>query len=193
MKTTTSYTDIVLNAFKSVQAWRTTTLLLLGAVVFETLFIGWLASQRTVILIPQHMPNIKAPISLQLGEPFSPDYLSAIGRGDIFALLNWTPENIEGQYGLFLGRLSSGLHDAQKEVLLTEAKMHKENGLTQSFYVTRSFVKDALVTFSGVLVRSSGGKEVFRGPATYAIQYTNAGNSLLLITAVTQPSAAPSP
>ena len=184
----TTYTDIVLNAFKSVRAWRTVALVLLGAVLFESLFIGWLASQRTVILIPQHLPNLKAPVTLQLGEPFSPDYLTAVARGDAFALLNWTPENIEIQYGLFLGRLTPGLHDAQRESLLNEVKTHKDEGLTQSFYVTRSFVKGANVTVSGVLVRASGGKEIFRGPATYEFAYTNAGNSLLLIAGVTQPT-----
>lgn len=184
----TSYTDIVLNAFKSVQAWRSVALVLLGVVIFETLFIAWLASQRTVILIPQHLPNLKSPVTLQLGEPFSPDYLTAVARGDAFALLNWTPENIETQYGLFLSRLTPGLHDAQRESLLNEVKTHKDEGLTQSFYVTRSFVKGANVTVSGVLVRASGGKEIFRGPAIYEFAYTNAGNSLLLISGVTQPT-----
>ena len=185
----TSYTDVVLNAFKSIQAWRSVALILLGAVLIETAFIAWLANQRTVILIPQHLPNLKAPVTLQLGEPFSPDYLTAVARGDAFALLSWTPDNIEAQYGLFLGRLSPGLHSAQHTSLLNEAKLHKEEGLTQSFYVTRSFVKGAQVTISGVLVRSAGGKEIFRGPASYEFAYTNAGNSLLLISGVTQPNS----
>lgn len=183
-----SYPDVIINAFKSVQAWKSLSLVLMGALLFETAAIGWLASQRTVVLIPQNLPGGKAGVTLNLGEPFSPDYLTAVAKGDVFSLLNWTPESIEQQYGLFISRLTTSLHDAQREVLLAESKLHRDEGLTQSFYVTRTFVKGAEVTLYGTLVRATGGREIFRGPAGYTLNYTNVGNGLLQVAGVTQAS-----
>lgn len=187
----TPYPDIILNAFKSVQAWKSLSMVLIGVLLFETIALAWMASSRTVLLIPQGLSNAKAPVELSLGEPFSPDYLTQVAKGDLFALLNWTPENIDSQYGLFVSRLSPAMHNAQREILLGEAKQHKEEGLTQSFHVTRNFVKGASVTLHGVLVRHVGGKEIFRGPAVYQVTYANAGNGLLLVAGVAQPSDKP--
>lgn len=184
-----SYPDVILNAFKSVQAWKSLSLVLMGILIFETVALGWMSSQRTVILIPQSLSNAKAPVTLSLGEPFSPDYLTGVAKGDLYALLNWTPDSIDQQYGLFVARLAPALLDSQREVLLNEAKQHREEGLTQSFYVTRSFVKGASVALHGILVRSAGGREVFRGPAAYELTYLNAGNGLLLVAGVAQPQA----
>lgn len=189
MKSNSSYPDVVLNAFKSVQAWKSLSLVLIGVLIFETVALGWLAGQRSVILVPQSLPQNKAEIELNLGEPFSPDYLTAVAKGDAYALLNWTPESIESQYALFLSRLTPGLNGVQKTSLLEESKTHKDEGLTQSFYVTSSKVKGPSVRLTGILVRSVGGLEVFRGPANYEFNYTNAGNGMLLVSGVSQPKS----
>lgn len=162
-------------------------MVLIGVLIFETLALGWLSGQRTVLLIPQHLASANGEIAVNLAEPFSPDYITGVARGDISALLNWTPDSIEAQYGLFIGRLTPQLHSVEKENLLNEAKQHKEEGLTQSFYVTKTFVKGSTVELDGILVRAASGREVFRAPATYEISYTNAGNGMLLISGVTQP------
>lgn len=185
----TSYPDVIVNAFKSVQAWKSLSLVLLGALFFETLMLGWVAGQRTVILVPQHLASAKAPITLNIGQPFNPDYMTGVAKGDISYLLDWTPDNIELQYSLFLGRLSANVYVAQKEVLLNESRLHREEGVTQSFYVTRSTISGQTATLHGVLVRAVGGREVFRGPATYALTYINAGNGLLQLAGVSQPQA----
>lgn len=162
-------------------------LVLIGVLIFETVALGWLAGQRSVILMPQSLPYNKAPIELNLGEPFSPDYLTAVAKGDAYALLNWTPESIETQYATFLARLTPGLNSQQKTSLIEESKLHKEEGLTQSFYVTKSAVKGPKVTLEGILVRSAGGREVYRNPVAYEFGYTNAGNGMLLVSGVGQP------
>lgn len=188
MKQPSAYPDVIVNAFKSVQAWKSLSLVLIGVLIFETISLGWLASQRTVLLVPQHLPSNKGAITLNLGEPFSPDYLTGVAKGDLFALLNWTPENIDQQYGLFIARLTPALHDAQQAQLMTEVKNHQAEGLTQSFYVIRSYVKGPEVTLHGIMVRSQGGREVYRGPAVYVLTYTNAGNGMLMVSSVTQPA-----
>lgn len=188
-KIKTSYPDVIVNAFKSVQAWKSLALVLLGALFFETIMLGWVAGQRTVILVPQHLASAKVPITLNIGQPFAPDYLTGVAKGDLAYLLDWTPENIETQYALFLGRLAANVYVAQKEVLLNESRLHREEGVTQSFYVTRSTISGHTATLHGILVRAVGGREVFRGPATYALSYINAGNGLLQLAGVTQPSA----
>lgn len=184
-----AYPDMVVNAFKSVQAWRSLALVLLGVFLFETGALIWLASQRTVILIPQGLANSKSAIELNLGEPYSPDYLTSVAKGDAYSLLNWTPDSIDGQYGAFIARLTPELQTAQRTTLLADAKRHREDELTQSFYVTRSFVKGTEVTLHGVLVRSAAGREVYRGNAAYTFDYVNAGNGLLQVKAVSQPSS----
>lgn len=184
-----SYPDLVINAFQSVQAWKTLAVLLMGFLAFETIGLIWLANNRTVVLMPQHLAQTaKGPVSLNLGEPFSPDYLTSVAKGDIYPLLNWTPENIDTQYGAFLARLTPAIHDAQREVLLNEAKQHREEGLTQSFYITRTFVNGSEVALHGILVRATGGKEVYRGPAAFALDYYNVGGGMLQVNGVRQPT-----
>lgn len=187
MKIKTPYPDFMVNAFKSVQAWRTLSLVLIGVLVFESIALVYLSGQRNVLLIPHHLAHQKEIVQLNLGEPFSPDYMTSLARGDAYSLLNWTPHNIDTQYGLFMSRLAPNLHNKQKEVLLAEAKKHRAEGLTQSFYVTNTFVKNNEVSIYGTLVRSVGGKEVFRGNAAYTIEYANVGNGLLEISNVSQP------
>lgn len=182
-----SYPDVIVNAFKSVQAWKSLSMVLLGILIFETISLLWLASHQTALLIPQHMAREKGVIKVDLGSPFNPDYLTSIAKGDVYPLLNWTPGNIDEQYGAFLGRLVPALHDAQKEILLAEAKEHKDEGLTQSFYVTRTFVSGNEVTLRGILVRATGGREIFRGQAAYTLTYSDAGG-MPLVSGVRQPS-----
>lgn len=183
-----AYPDVIVNAFKSVQAWKSLSMVLLGILIFETFALLWLASHQTAILIPQHLPRDKGAIKVDLGSPYSPDYLTAVAKGDIYTLLNWTPDTIDLQYGLLLSRLTPSLYDAQREALLVESKTHREEGLTQSFYVTRSFVEGNEVTLHGSLVRAAGGKEVFRGPAVYKLTYTDSGGGVLLLSGVSQPN-----
>ncbi len=186
-----SYPDLIINAFQSVQAWKSLAILLMGFCAFETIGLIWLASNQTVLLVPQHLAvSTKGPIALNLGEPFSPDYLTSIAKGDIYPLLNWTPENIDTQYESFLARLTPAVHDAQQELLLQEAKQHREDGMSQSFYITRTYVKGSEVTMNGILVRSSGGKEIFRGQAAFTLDYLNVGNSMLQVNGVRQPTEA---
>lgn len=187
MKLKTPYPDVIVNAFKSVRAWKSLSLILIGILIFETLALAHLAGQRNVLLVPQHLAYQSESIELNLGEPFSPAYLTSVARGDAYSLLNWTPHNIDQQYGLFISRLTPALHDVQKESLLAEALSHRQEGLTQSFYVTRSYVKDSEVSLYGILVRSVSGREVFRGNAAYAIEYSNVGNGMLEISNVRQP------
>lgn len=184
-----AYPDMIVNAFKSVQAWRSLALVLLGVFLFETCALIWIASQRTVLLIPQGLANSKSQIELNLGEPYSPDYLTSVAKGDAYSLLNWTPDSIDSQYGAFIARLTPELQTAQRTSLLADVKRHREDELTQSFYVTRSFVKGSEVTLHGVLVRSAAGREVYRGNAVYAFDYVNAGNGLLQVKAVSQPAS----
>jgi hypothetical protein len=188
MKMKSSYPDVIVNAFKSVQAWKYLSMVLIGILIFETLTLCWVASHQTALLIPQQLPRDKGAIKVDLGSPFSPDYLTAVAKGDAYSLLNWTPDSIDAQYGLFISRLTPALYDTQREQLLAEAKAHNEEGLTQSFYVTRSFVKENEVTLRGILVRSTGGREVYRGPAAYALSYADGGGGVLLVSGVRQPT-----
>ncbi|KVP16784.1 TraE/TraK family type IV conjugative transfer system protein [Burkholderia ubonensis] len=188
MKLKSSYPDVIVNAFKSVQAWKSLSMVLIGILIFETITLGWVASHQTALLIPQHLPRDKGAIKVDLGSPFSPDYLTAVAKGDAYSLLNWTPDSIDQQYGMFMSRLTPALYDVQREKLLTEVKEHQTEGLTQSFYVTRSFVTDNEVTLRGILVRATGGREIFRGPAAYTLTYTDGGGGVLLVSGVRQPS-----
>lgn len=183
-----SYPDLVINAFQSVQAWKSLALLLMGMLLMAITAIIYQANNQKVLLIPQNLAaTAKGPFTLNLGDPFSPDYLTSIAKGDVYPLLNWTGENIDIQYGAFLSRLSPAVHAAQKEILLTEAKKLVEDGVSQSFYITRSYVKGSEVSLHGILVRTVAGKEVFRGKAVYALDYIDA-NGQLLVNGVRQPS-----
>lgn len=188
MKMKSSYPDVIINAFKSVQAWKSLSMVLVGILIFESIALLWLATHQTALLIPQHLPRDKGALKVDLGSPFSPDYLTSVAKGDGYSLLNWTPDNIDEQYGMFMSRLTPALYDAQREVLLAESKSHREEGLTQSYYVTRTYVAENEVTLRGILVRSAGGREIFRGPAAYTLTYSDAGNGVLVVSGVRQPT-----
>lgn len=192
MKIKSTYPDVIVNAFKSVQAWKSLSMVLIGILIFETIALLWLASHQTALLIPQHLPRDRGAIKVDLGSPYSPEYLTAVAKGDVYSLLNWTPDSIDQQYGMFMSRLTPALYDKQREVLIQESKLHRDDGLTQSFYVTRSFVNDNEVTLHGILVRATGGREIFRGPAVYTLTYTDSGGGVLLLSGVRQPNEAES-
>ncbi len=181
------YPDLVVNAFKSVQAWKTVSLVLAACLAIQTYTVVYLAGHQKVLLMPQNLASLSAPVPLNLGLPYAPDYLTQVAKGDISALLNWTPDNVDTQYGLFLSRMTPELSAAQREKLLAEQLRFQQDGITQSFYVTRSYVSGREVYLYGVLVRSVSGKEVFRGPAAYAVSYTDQGNGMLLVDGVRQP------
>lgn len=188
MKTTSTYPDMLANLFQSVKAWRTVALALIVVLLMQGVMMINLANQRSVILVPQGLPGGKEGVTLQLSDPFTPEYLTALAKGDAYSLLSWTPENIEDQYGIFLGRLSPALYTERQQGLLTESKAHKDERLTQSFYTSRTFVSGQSVTLHGILVRSMGGKEVFRGQAAYTFSYVKGGNGALVLAGVHQPS-----
>jgi hypothetical protein len=171
-----------------VQAWRTTTFVLCGVLMFGAVQFVRLANSQNVLLVPQGLALGSKAVMVNLGEPFSPDYVAKVAEMDAHFLLDWSPENVEEQYGVFASRLSPDAYAKKAPALLDEAKQNKADGISQSFYRTRESISGATVTLYGVLVRNAGGKEVFRGPATYLFDYTNAGNGLLNVAGVSQPA-----
>jgi hypothetical protein len=182
-----SYPDLVVNAFRSVQAWKTVSLVLVLCLVFQTYMVVYLAGHQKVLLVPQNLASLTKSVQVNLGLPYAADYLTQVAKGDASALLNWTPANLDTQYGLFIARLTPALATAQKEKLLAEQLRYQQDGVTQSFYVTQSYVKGSEVSLYGVLVRAQAGREVFRGKAAYAFTYVDAGNGMLLVDGVRQP------
>lgn len=184
----TPFTNVFSNAFASVQAWRTSTFVLAGVLMFGSVQFVRLANNQNVLLVPQGLALGSKAVMVNLGEPFSPDYVAKVAEMDAHFLLDWSPENVEEQYGVFASRLSPDIYAKKAPALLDEAKQNKADGVSQSFYRTRESISAHTVTLYGVLVRSAGGKEVFRGPATYLLEYTNAGNGLLNVAGVSQPA-----
>lgn len=188
MKKVSTYPDILANLFSSVKAWRFVALLLAFLLLAQGFMMIKIASDRTVILVPQGLQAGKNGVPMNLGDPYTPEYLTALAKGDAYSLLSWTPQTIEDQYSIFLGRLTPTLSSERKQALLTESKAHKDEGLTQSFHTSRSFVAGQAVTLHGILVRSMGGKEVFRGPAAYTFSYVKGSTGALDLAGVSQPS-----
>ena len=191
MKLKTPFTNVFANAFSSVQAWRTTTFVLAGVLMFGSVQFVHLANQQNVLLVPQGLALGNKAVMVNLGEPFSPDYVGKVAEADAHYLLDWIPENVEQQYAVFASRLTPDAYKTKQPALMAEARDNKTNGYSQSFYRTRTAVKGGDVTLSGVLVRNVAGKEVFRGPATYIFHYAGAGNGLLQVDGVSQPSDKP--
>jgi hypothetical protein len=189
MKVRTPFTNAFANAFSSVQAWRTTSFVFAALFAFVTIQLVRLADHQNALLIPQGLALSQKPVMVNLGEPYSPDYISKVAEGDAHFLLDWTPDNVEEQYGVFASRLTPELYSKKSPALRAEAAQDKTEGLSQSFYRTRSQVKDNEVTLNGILVRNLAGKEIFRGPATYIFDYDSADNGLLQVSGVSQPDA----
>jgi len=188
MKLKTPFTNVFANAFSTVQAWRTVALVLAVAFLYSVAQLVSLAKHQNVLLVPPGLAASKKAVMVNLGDPFSPDYVSGVAEGDAHFLLDWTPENVEQQYGVFASRLSPDAYAAKQPALMAEAKQNKQDGVTQSFHRTRTSVKGGTVTLSGILVRNAGGKEVFRGPAAYFFEYTNSGSGVLEVASVSQPT-----
>jgi hypothetical protein len=188
MKLKTPFTNVFSNAFASVQAWRTTTFVLSGLLAFGSVQFVRLANEQNVLLVPQGLALGSKAVMVNLGEPFSPDYVAKVAEMDAHFLLDWSPENVEQQYGVFASRLTPDMYAKKAPALLDEAKQNRADGVSQSFYRSRESISGHTVTLYGVLVRNQGGKEVFRGPATYLFDYSNAGNGLLNVAGVSQPA-----
>jgi TraE protein len=170
------YTDILANAFSEIRAWKLTTLTLAG--LCAVLVIALIAQARTtpVVLVPYGFETSQGPLKVAPGGDFagsSPEYLSQVALGDLGLILNWQPDDVGVQYQRFLNRATSELYARENVRLLAEAKDHKAQGESQSFYpeTVQVDVKAAKVVVDGYLVRWTGDKEVVRAKQRFNVTY----------------------
>jgi type IV conjugative transfer system protein TraE len=171
-----TYTDILANAFSEIRSWKLTTVIL--ACLCTTLVFALISQSRStpVILVPYGFETSQGPQKVAPGGDFSassPEYLSQIALGDLQLILNWQPDDVGVQYQRFLNRATSELYARESVRLLSEAKEHKAQGESQSFYpeTVEVEIKGGRVQIDGYLVRWTGDKEVIRTKQRFNVTY----------------------
>lgn len=180
---TPKYTDILANAFSEARAWKLTTVALAGLCV--VLVLGLIAQARNTpaILVPYQFATNQGPMKVSQTGDFassSPEYLSQVALGDLALILNWQPDDVALQYSRFLNRTTSDLYAKENVNLLGEAKQHRANGESQSFFPETAQVdpKHNQVIVDGFLVRWTGDKEVLRTKQRFTVSYQTQKGSL---------------
>lgn len=171
------YTDILVNAFSEVRAWKVTTLCVTGLCTMLAFALIWQAQNTPTILVPAGFSETVGKISVHPKDfqGTSPDYLAQTALGDLSLILTWHPDNVLMQYQRFLNRTTSALYADQNVTLLAEAEKHRQTGATQSFYPEELQVdlKAARVVVDGFIVRWEGNKEVLRRKSRFTVNYVN--------------------
>jgi len=171
------YTDILVNAFSEVRAWKATTLCVTGLCAMLALALIWQTQNTPTILIPAGFAETTGKVSVHPKDfrNTSPDYLAQTALGDLALILTWHPDNVVMQYQRFLNRTTSALYADQNVSLLAEAEKHRQTGVSQSFYPEEVKVdlKAARVVVDGFLVRWEGSKEVLRRKSRFSVTYVN--------------------
>jgi hypothetical protein len=170
------YTDILANAFSEIRSWRLTALLLASLCTMLVVALIVQGSSTPVVLVPYGFETSQGPLKVAPGGKFAasdPEYLSQIALGDLGLILNWQPDDVGVQYQRFLNRATSDLYARESVRLLTEAKEHRAQGESQSFYpeTTEVDAKDGRVQIDGYLVRWTGDKEVIRAKQRFNVTY----------------------
>jgi type IV conjugative transfer system protein TraE len=170
------YLDVVANAFKTAQAWRTATFVV-GAVAIALAFALVSSTRNTpVVLVPESLATSSDRMTVTTNGEIkgtSNEYVANVAMGDLSLILNFTPENVVTQHKRFLNRVTDDLYVQQKEKLLAQAAQLKSDNITQSFFPSEVRVtpEGNSAVIEGTQIRYVGGKEMQRVSLTYVISY----------------------
>jgi type IV conjugative transfer system protein TraE len=170
------YLDVVANAFKTAQAWRTATFVV-GAVAIALAFALVSSTRNTpVVLVPESLATSSDRMTVTTNGEIkgtSNEYVANVAMGDLSLILNFTPENVVTQHKRFLNRVTDDLYVQQKETLLAQATQLKSDNITQSFFPSEVRVtpEGNSAVIQGTQIRYVGGKEMQRVSLTYVISY----------------------
>lgn len=170
------YLDVVANAFKTAQAWRTATFVV-GAVAIALAFALVSSTRNTpVVLVPENLATSSDRMTVTTNGEIkgtSNEYVANVAMGDLSLILNFTPENVVTQHKRFLNRVTDDLYVQQKETLLAQAAQLKSDNITQSFFPSEVRVtpEGNSAVIQGTQIRYVGGKEMQRVSLTYVISY----------------------
>ncbi|MNR71644.1 TraE protein [compost metagenome] len=171
-----NYLDVIANAFKTAQAWRTASMFL-GAIALM-LAAALIYQQRNtpVVLVPYDLASSGKQMTVTTNGEIrgtSYEYMANTALSDASLILNFIPDNVVTQTTRFLNRLTDDLYGQQREPLLAQADDFKRRGVTQSFYPAdiRVSPDGKRVEIDGTQLRWVGGKETLRTKLTYVITY----------------------
>lgn len=175
-KSNAPYLDVVANAFKTAQAWKMTTLVLAGLVVFLVFALISQGRNTPVVLVPYDLASSAGRVTVNTNGEIrgtSSEYMANTALSDLSLILNFTPDNVVTQHQRFLNRLTETLYGSQREALLAQADELKRKAITQSFFPdeVRVMPDGSKIEVSGTQIRYQGGKETLRSKVTYFISY----------------------
>jgi hypothetical protein len=169
------YTDILVNAFSEVRAWKMTTLAVTGLCAMLAFALIWQAQSTPIVLVPAGFAESNGKVNVHPKDftGTSPEYLAQTALGDLALILTWQPSNIDKQYQRFLNRTTSSLYASENVRLFADAEKNRLTGTSQSFYPEQVQVdlKNARVVVDGFLVRWEGDKEVLRRKSKFTVTY----------------------
>jgi type IV conjugative transfer system protein TraE len=170
------YLDVVANAFKTAQAWRTATLVVSAVAVMLAFALVSSARNTPVVLVPEALATSGERMTVTTNGEIrgtSNEYVANVAMGDLSLILNFTPENVVTQHKRFLNRVTDDLYVQQKEALLAQANQLKKDNLTQSFFPSEVRVapEGNRAVIQGTQIRYVAGKEMQRVSLTYVISY----------------------
>lgn len=170
------YLDVIANAFKTTQAWRSAAFVL-GAIAVALAFALISATRNTpVVLVPYSLASNTGKMTVTTSGGLrgtSVDYVANVALGDLSLILDFTPDNVQEQYERFLNRVTESLYGSQKDALMAQATDNKGKGITQAFYPSSVRVTpDGTKAYvAGVQIRWVAGREIQRVKLTYVITY----------------------
>lgn len=181
----TKYGSKIANLSLELNAWRMTSLILMASSFILAYSLMQVSSHTTTIIIPHQVLAAGKQFKIKDNGFEDPEYLGNLALADIQLLLNWTSENVQKQYGMFLNRATTELYGKENVRLLNEAKENSSNAVTQAFYPlsikqnnNASAKYAGVAAVSGILVRYEGEKQVLRTKVSYILRYKDVAGLL---------------
>lgn len=170
------YLDVIANAFKTAQAWKTATFVVSALAGVLAWSLVYQTRNTPVVLVPYDMAANSSRMTVAgngeiRGTSF--EYMANVALADLSLILNFTPDNVFSQHKRFLNRMTEDLYGQQSAAMLGEAEDLKRKALTQSFFPgeVRLLPDGTRVEVDGTQIRFQGGKETVRSNVTYIVSY----------------------
>ncbi|WP_018234310.1 TraE/TraK family type IV conjugative transfer system protein [Thioalkalivibrio thiocyanodenitrificans] len=166
------FIDSLVNTSREKNAWVFAAVVLGAVLVVQSFFLMWSSFNTTTTLVPYDFAVSQGPVEISRASTPDESYLTYIALADVGLLLNYSPENVEQQYGRFLNRASPDLYAARNVELLRESRELRRNDVSQSFRPTRtSVINKNVVRVVGTLMRWEAEKLIFSERVSYRIEY----------------------
>lgn len=169
---TSGYSTQLAALGRGITQWRTAALVLAAIAVLLAFAALRLSADRQTVIVPWQV--VYAHRKIAVGDRPAADvpYLRMLAQADLDSLLDWQPDTVDAQIGIFLARLAPQAYAQYNLDLRAKAKRYRQGNVSEVFYAKDlTFVPPNRIRATGTLLRWAGQTRTLQTDATYTLTY----------------------